>query len=295
MRNFILGTDWWSDCDDAVAVRMLARAAKKQEIRLLGIGINACMTYSAASLCGFLRAEGLYDIPLGLDAAGTDFTGIPSYQKRLADTYCPDGSNADAEDAVRLYRRLLAAADGPVEILEIGFLQVITAVRNSPADDLSPKTGLELVREKVSKLWVMGGKWDGAGETEHNFCLNPRARTAASDFCKHCPVPVTFLGWEVGWDVITGSTLSACDPLHGVLKDHGSENGRSSWDPMLILLALIGDEAAAGYDTVTGYARVDPKDGANFFTENPSGPHRYVIKNQENAFYRDAIDRRISS
>ena len=43
MRNMILGTDWWTDCDDAVAVRLVCRAVKEQKIRLLGVGINACM------------------------------------------------------------------------------------------------------------------------------------------------------------------------------------------------------------------------------------------------------------
>ena len=28
MKNFILGTDWWTDCDDAVALRLLTRAVK---------------------------------------------------------------------------------------------------------------------------------------------------------------------------------------------------------------------------------------------------------------------------
>ncbi|MBP3705599.1 MAG: hypothetical protein J6I98_08715, partial [Clostridia bacterium] len=284
MRQFILGTDWWSDCDDAVALRLLARAAKQGEIRLLGIGINACMQYSAASLRGFLRTEGLDDIPLGLDTAATDFSGIPSFQARLAATYGEGITNADAMDAVRLYRRLLSAAEESVEILEIGFMQVITAVLESPADDISPLTGMELVRQKVKKMWVMAGKWDADGEKEHNFCLNARARTAAEAFCRLCPVPVTFLGWEVGFDVITGGDLTNDDPLHMVLSDHGSANGRSSWDPMLALLAVTGDEAAAGYDTATGFARVDPADGANYFRPDPNGPHRSVIKNRDNAF-----------
>lgn len=34
MRNFILGTDWWTDCDDAVAVRLLTRYMKQGKIRL---------------------------------------------------------------------------------------------------------------------------------------------------------------------------------------------------------------------------------------------------------------------
>ena len=35
MRKFILGTDWWTDCDDAVAIRLLAREHVKKEIELL--------------------------------------------------------------------------------------------------------------------------------------------------------------------------------------------------------------------------------------------------------------------
>lgn len=295
MRQFILGTDWWSDCDDAVALRLLVRAAKQEEISLLGIAINACMPASVASLIGFLRTEDFCGIPVGLDTAAVDFDGLPSYQARLAANYGADLSNADAADAVRLYRRLLAEADAPVEILEIGFMQVISAVLQSPADDISPLTGMELIRQKVKKMWVMAGKWDADGEKEHNFCLNDRARIAAEAFCRLCPVPVTFLGWEVGFDVITGGQLLENDPLRSVLTDHGSKNGRSSWDPMLALLAVIGDEAEAGYDTVRGFARVDPKDGTNYFTPDSNGLHRYVIKNRENAFYAEAINNRIKT
>ena len=66
MRNVILGTDWWTDCDDAVAVRLLCRAHRRGEVRLLGIGVNACMADSAASLSAFLTAEGV-EVPVGLD------------------------------------------------------------------------------------------------------------------------------------------------------------------------------------------------------------------------------------
>ena len=59
MRKFILGTDWWTDCDDAMAVRLLANAVLSKKAELLGVGINACMEYSTASLNRFLRLTGL--------------------------------------------------------------------------------------------------------------------------------------------------------------------------------------------------------------------------------------------
>lgn len=291
MRRLILGTDWWSDCDDAVAVRLLTRFVKDKKIELAGIVINACMEDSVASLCGFLRADGVEAIPVGIDRSATDFGGRLSYQRRLAETYAPDLTNGDAVDGVRLYRQILAESEEQVEIMEIGFLQVIAALLKSGADDISPKNGVDLVREKVKKIWVMAGKWDGEGEKEHNFCLNDRSRRAGKEFCELCPVPVTFLGWEIGHNVITGDRLPHDDHLYAVLRDHGSQKGRHSWDPMLVLLALIGDEKEAGYEKVTGKAFVDPESGANYFSKEPCGLHAYVIKERSDDFYAEAINR----
>jgi hypothetical protein len=293
MKNIIFGTDWWTDCDDAVALRLVCNNVKEGKVNLLGVGINACMEYSVASLKGFLEADGLTGIPVGIDFDGTDFGGNPPYQKRLAQTYGKGAVNSDAENAVRLYRRILAGAEEKIEIIEVGFLQVIAAVLKSGADDISEKSGYELVRDKVSKIWVMAGKWDGDGEQEHNFCNNVRSRVAGHEFCELCPVPVTFLGWEIGYGVITGAELDKSDFLYQVLVDHGSEHGRHSWDPMLTLMALIGDETEAGYKTVSGFASVDADTGANHFSESPDGLHKYVIKLYGNEYYKEQINKRL--
>ena len=290
MKHILLGTDWWTDCDDAVALRVISRFVREGKAHLLGIGINACMPYSVASLKGFLMAEGIGDIPVGIDRDATDFGGTPPYQKRLAETYAPTMTNEDAEDAVHLYRRILASARERIEIVEIGYLQVLTAVLKSRADDISQQSGLELVRANVSKIWVMAGKWDKDGERENNFCRNPRSRLAGKEFCRLCPVPVTFLGWEVGYDVLTGGGLDPTDHLYHVLSDHGSADGRHSWDPMLVHLALIGDEELAGYSSVTGVASVDAQTGQNYFRPDPYGLHRYVTKKHEDEYYVKQIN-----
>ena len=64
MRHFIVGTDWWTDCDDAVAMRLLAGAEKRGEIAIDGIVINACMEDSVSSLDGFFALEGGFLISL---------------------------------------------------------------------------------------------------------------------------------------------------------------------------------------------------------------------------------------
>lgn len=291
MRKFILGTDFWTDCDDAVALRLLTRAIKAGEIELCGIAINACMEHSVASVVGFLRADGVSGIPVGLDPAAVDFGGAPPYQKRLAEAFAPDVTNADAEDAVTLYRRLLAASEEKLELIEIGYPQVLSALLLSEGDEFSPLDGRALVKEKVEKIWMMAGKWDKDGERENNFCRADRSRRAGEIFCRLCPVPVTFLGWEIGINVLTGGALDKNDHLYLALLDHGSENGRHSWDPMLVHMALVGDEEKAGYKTVRGFASVDAETGANHFRPDPHGLHTYVVKAKDDAFYVDAIDR----
>lgn len=290
MRDFILGTDWWTDCDDAVAIRLITRFIKKGDINLKGIIINACMEYSFASLKGFLSNEGIENIPMAIDLSATDFGGSPSYQKRLKDSFCPDICNPKESDPVKLYRRLLAESEKNLEIMEIGYLQVVSKLLESEPDEISPLNGLELVKKKVKKFWVMAGKWDKDGEKENNFCRNERSRKAGEIFCRLCPVPVTFLGWEVGFDVITGGKLLKEDALYKVLCDHGSVNGRSSWDPMLVLMAVTGDEETAGYSVVTGTAWLDKDTGENHFTENENGSHKYVVKKFENSYYEKAIN-----
>ena len=279
MRRFILGTDWWTDCDDAAALRILLRAHKRGEIALSGIGINAYMPDSAASLLAFSHAEGVFDVPVGIDRAASDFGGNPPYQKRLAAREPMD--DAVLPDAADLYLTLLREAEEPLEILEIGYPQVLAEVLKRDPD---------LFREKVRAVWMMAGKWDNAEGKENNFTRAPRSREAGAYFCRFCPVPVTFLGFEVGVSVITGGKLKEGDLLRQVLADHGSGNGRCSWDPMLVLLALDGSPEAGGYTAITGKASVDPLTGANTFLRSPDGRHRFVVKVKPDSYYAARID-----
>lgn len=290
MRTFILGTDWGEDSDDCVAVRILARAHKRGEIKMAAIGINTLTELSAPSLYSFLEKEGV-SIPVGVDKGCPHRIKHVTYQKRLAAE--TDKTNDDFEDAVRLYRRAIAKSEEPVEILEVGFLQVIAGALLSQPDDISPKSGMELFREKVKKIWIMGGKWNEQGGAEYNLCKYPFAQAGSHAFITNCPCPITFLGWEVGSCVITGSKLSEDDFLHIALDDHGSGAGRESWDPMLAVLALTNDNEKAGYKTVKGIATVN-NHGLNYFEEKENGKDEYVVKVKEDNFYIDIIDNLIA-
>ena len=251
------------------------------------------MEYSAPSVEGFLNLEKVTDVCVGIDINATEFEGIEhaKYQKRLAGFSDKIRTNADAEDAVKMYRRLIAGAESEVEILEIGFLQVISAALMSEPDEISPLSGQELFRKKVKKIWVMGGNWEQENGKEHNFINGTTARSGAHTLVENCPVPITFLGFEIGFKVKTGGdVLEKNDHLYLAMEDHGSANGRWSWDPMLCMMALIGNEEKAGYNTVCGTARVDESTGENHFTENENGLHKYVTFAKDIDFYQNQIN-----
>ncbi|TDF99512.1 hypothetical protein [Paenibacillus piri] len=296
-RTVLVGTDWWTDCDDVAAMRVLVWAEKQRMIDIMAIGINACMEYSVMSLDAFLQEEGRPGVPIGIDHKATDFGGNPPYQKNMAAGTHSTRTNADCEDAVRVYRRSLAHAQDKLDVVEIGYPQVLANLLLSPGDDISPLTGLELVSCKVNKLWMMAGNWGDEGNgVENNFARNPRSRAAGSYLCVHWPTAITFLGWEVANNILTGGTLtSSTDLVAQAMRDHNSSRGRSSWDPMLVLLACQGDETEAGYRTITGTARVDEQTGRNSFEILPNGNHSYVIKTKPDEYYKAAIDNILES
>ena len=202
----------------------------------------------------------------------------------------PNVKNSDAEDGVRLYGRILAEATEPIEIIEIGYLQVFAALLKSGADEFSEKSGVDLVKEKVSKLWVMAGKWDNLKSgKEHNFCNNKRSISGGQRLCKNWPTEIVFLGFEIGFNVISGGNLEKDDFLHQALADHLSFFGRSSWDPMLVLLALVNDFEKAGYEYRQGTASL-ADDGANHFVFSDDGKHRFVIKTHRSVWYKNRIN-----
>lgn len=293
MKNIILDTDWGGDCDDVVAARLLANAHKSGEINFFGCIINDCRPYSVRSLDAFLLLSGI-DIPIGMDFDAKDFDDDGAYQKRMVDNFKSKyATETDAEPAVRAYRRMLATSSDKVEIVAIGFTQVLADLLESEADDISPLNGMELVKEKVAHLWDMGGRWDGVNPREYNFVANARAISGSHRMCAYWPTPITFLGWEIGDPVYTGSNISEDDPLRKALIDYGCEAGRSSWDPMTALLAVVDNPEKAGYSTVSGRAFAEEGTGHCSFVEDANGPHRYVIKLHPDVWYEEQINTRL--
>ncbi len=288
-RPWIIDTDWWTDVDDVVAMRVAAACERAGLIDIRAITLSASFVTAAGSLDAMMTNEGRPGIPIGRITNSHSPSGSPSYQNRMASEWehTEAGGPSTIESAVTLMRRTLEdAEDGTVDIVAIGFTNNIADLLASTADGVSSLTGSQLVDQKVRHLWVMGGKWPSG--SEHNFNETSAAKAAASAICLGWPTPITFLGYEVGANALSGGTLRtlhATDIVAEALVDHGSQYGRNSWDPLLVRLAALDDLELAGYTAVTGTASVNTSSGANSFSVSPSGTHRYVVRSQVNSWY----------
>lgn len=288
----ILGTDFWWDCDDAVAIRLISRMEGLGYVKLLGVAVNTRMEITAPAIDAFLQNEGYTDIPLGITSTPVVGRTKPVIQYRLAALPGKHRRNEECEDGVKLYRRLLAVSKEKVDIIEIGFQNLLAGLLLSEGDEYSPLSGKDLIKEKVGKLWAMAGKWDDlVTGKECNFTAIPGASKAGKLICDEWPTEITFLGWEVGNTVISGGTLSKDDLLHHVISDLGFPGGRASWDPLTVYLACIHGENEAGFDTVSGKASLEVDTGYNHFEKFNGGPHKYVVKKFADSYYEDILNK----
>lgn len=289
-KPVIFDTDWWTDVDDACAIRILCDAHQRGDVNLLGICLSAINGTSVQSLDAFLRHEGCPGVELGADKQATDFNGKPSYHQTIIDM-CADPevrSLDDCEDCVSFYRRLLSVSRSKVDIIAVGYPNALSRLLESTPDKYSRLNGEQLVRKKVRHLWMMAGNYPEG--KENNFRRTERSRQAGHIICDKWPTDVTFLGFELGIQVVAGGKLPEDDVLHAALAAHGSAAGRYAWDPMTTLMAITGDPAAEGYDCVTGTNRVDASDGSNVFTASPEGRHRYVTLARDPQWFVDRLD-----
>lgn len=274
-KPLIFDTDWWTDVDDACAVRILLNSDKKGEIDVKGICLSAVDNESYESLGKFMFHEGYTNIPVGADKDATDFKGIPGYRKPILESSENISlTDKDVSNCVDFYRKILSSSKKKVDIVAVGFPNTLSKLLQSTPDQWSPLNGTELIEQKVGKLYLMAGNYPEG--KEHNFCNASRSREAGAIVCKNWPGEIIFLGFEVGIQVVAGGTLPKEDLLHKILEAHGSANGRYMWDPLTLVIGIIGNPEKAGFECIRGVCSVNPETGENTFIEDANGKHSYV-------------------
>ncbi|MBO7708726.1 MAG: nucleoside hydrolase [Thermoguttaceae bacterium] len=284
----IFDTDMGNDADDAMALAILNAFVDRGECDLLAVTLTKTSPNAAPYIKMFNAYMGHPDIPIGI----TSEERTPSDGKYLAaifDLKKADGTplfpkpKITPEPAVPLIRKCLAAAeDGSVVIIQVGFSTNLAELLESPADDVSPLTGRELVKRKVRLLSTMFGAFNGRYQGEFNVLNDvPAARKVAAEW----PTPIWFSGFEIG-EAVTISR-EQMEAAFGADSDHpmmhtftlyreGWDGGQPTFDVTSVLLAIRPDE---GYFTLSpkGKARVNGDD-VTLFEEKPEGNHQYIVE-----------------
>ena len=281
----IFDTDMGPDYDDVGAMALLHAFADKGEAKILatiastkydkvGPVLDVLNTY-------FKRPDVPIGVPRGDALTLKDFqhwsdTLVARYPHRIK-------SNAQALDAVELYRKILAQQpDNSVVIITVGFLTNIADLMKSSGDRYSPLSGQELIDKKVNKLVSMAGKFPSGKE----FNVEQDAKASIHVF-KHFKKPIVLSGFEIGARVKTGLPLVANrkikdSPVQDVFRisiplDEQDKEGRMSWDQTAVLIAIRGHEP---YYTLSCGTMVVEEDGSNSWSDQGKNHCHLVEKTQ---------------
>src|SRR5947207_3940635 len=159
--SIIFDTDMGPDYDDVGAIALLHAMADRVECTILATIASNQHSYIAPVLNVLNTYFKRPRIPVGVVSGQA--VNIASFQKwdSLLTVNYPHTiqSNRQAEDALVLYRKLLAAApDKSVTIVTVGFLTNMANLLQSAPDKYSSKTGRDLIKQKVKMLVSMAGR-----------------------------------------------------------------------------------------------------------------------------------------
>ncbi|HEY0742370.1 MAG TPA: nucleoside hydrolase [Chryseosolibacter sp.] len=278
--TIIFDSDIGPDYDDVGALAMLHAFADAGECDVLA----TIASNNHPNIVPVLSVINTYfnrpDLPIGMVRGNS--VRLPAWQKwdsvLVAKYPHKLNSNAQAEDAVTLYRKLLAAQpDRSVTIVTVGFITNMANLLRSAPDGHSQLDGAALVKKKVAKLISMAGGFPAFKE------FNVEKDVQASQYAfQYWPTEIYFTGWEIGKDIFSGLPLVKSQIQNSPVKDafaisipksKEDINGRKSWDQTAVLIAVRGVETH--YRLVPGKIVVH-SDGRNEWDTNASG-HFYVV------------------
>ncbi|MES2428552.1 MAG: nucleoside hydrolase [Bacteroidota bacterium] len=293
--NIIFDSDMGPDYDDVGAITILHALADKSEARILATMVSNRYEGIAAVLnvfnTYFHRPNILIGVP-GENAVNirdgqhwTD-TLLAKYPHKIK-------ANADAWNAVKLYRKLLAAEpDHSVTIVTVGFLTNISDLLNSQADQYSVLDGKMLIQKKVKLLVSMAGKFPSGYEFNVDKDI-----AASNNVFQNIGIPVIYSGFEIGEKIKTGLPLINNEAIqNSPVKDvfriaiplsKSDAAGRMSWDETAVLIAIKGYQSY--YDLHKGKMAVVTADGKNTWDDNGAG-QGYIVEKVDHQIVQDMIN-----
>lgn len=290
----IYDTDIGSSTDDLFGLEMLCRYEEEGRCKLLGVVVDRVGDDCAAVADVMNTYFDHGDVPIGLVRQGIsnpkvwiDYKALPTYTAddgrpmfhRTVSDYSalPDGS--------RLYRRLLAMQpDHSVSICCVGFVTALAGLLTSEGDEFSPLSGVELVRQKVKCLYIMGGVFGESVEPDFNLA---QGIAFSQTFFRLWPetIDIVFSPMEVGQEVeykpeqvISDISWTDVHPIKQVYMTCNCNTGQKMWDAMAVIHAVEGDSSFSL--SKRGTVILTPQ-AETIFTPSATGNCRYQLPGNE--------------
>ena len=288
-ERIILETDIGNDVDDALALDMLYKYLDAGDINLLGIMINKEGQYPAEYV-DIMNTWYGYQIPIGIIHNGADCendatnyakavclirnkNNEPAFKRSL------QGGYDQLPEAPTLYRKILAQQpDSSVTVISVGFSTNLARLLDTPADDISPLTGKELVAKKVKLLCTMAGCFNNPDLFEYNVVKDiPAAKKVFSEW----PTRLVTSPFEVGIAInYPGNSIEndfGWAPMHPMVEAYKSYQqmpyDRPTWDLTSTLYSVEGPS----YFNVSPAGKINVTDkGATEFTPDAEGNRYYL-------------------
>ena len=291
MRKLLfIDTDLGGDCDDVGALALANIFHNKNLIEILG------MTHTTSLNWGWNCID-IVNRHYGNDNINVGVTSRKNYCVENTNRYAEKMTKAlgDVEllnkkypNSIKLMRKTLAnALKNSVTMVFIGQLANASDLLDSLADEISSLSGVELVKEKVDKIVVMGGLFKEEDETVM-FCGNEYHSEynivcdvdSSKNVVKKCPVPLVFSDFKVGYQIHTGGPLLKENNLsHPVTFAYKTfqNSPRESWDLLALWYAALGCDDMFTVSNKGIVSILD--DGTTIFNENEFGNHYYLRLN----------------
>ena len=286
MKKYIFDTDIGAYCDDVIALLYLLGKMREGECEVKAITLCTARKYASGATRALIKDFGYGDIPIGeYKGEPLPCDSIDNYAEILA-----DGKNYRAENAVKLMRKTLSEND-KIDIICVGPSCNIAGLMDSLADEYSDKSGMELIKERVGKLYIMGGAFV-FNEGEKPFAewnVEQDIPSAKKTFDKF-PCETVVVPFEAGARVATvagttkGLTRKAMevffktgDGRNGIKYEENPERTRPSWDPLTCMAAIGADEY-----TYSEYGKVDVSgNGITKFKKEKTEKCRYMTMHND--------------
>ncbi len=285
MEKIILDTDMLTDCDDAGAIALLLNLESAGECSVLGMAVSSRHPCSAAVVSAVNTYYGRGEIPIGAPGAGRGAYRPDSCFLDIVSSEFPHNvsCNASAENAVKLYRRILAnAKENEIIIVTIGYMTNLADLLKSQPDEISSLNGKSLICKKVKRWICMGGNFP-VDDAKDNVNFT-RDMESAYYAITNWPGRIDFVGREIGHQIFAGEGLRAtpkANPVRRAYELHRSRYTPDNWnhhtaDPTTILYAVRG---CMDNFTLSKPGNINLKpDGTFAWHDDINGTQRYLLQ-----------------